>query len=221
MSIIRTRDESPEIISNTVLLIEGNDEIKFFNALLSHMGMTPDIEVQTRSVRGKDNFRDELPAFLNDPNFSRVTAYAIIRDADTDAANALRSIKDLLRENQQPCPESYASFAYNNDYTLKVGIFIIPGDTPGMLEDLCLQSISNHSISPYVTDFIAKVNETMGDQAPRNQSKAKVQAFLSGMHKTVPHLGVAAMNHYWPFDHEAFDELRYFMEQLVLPNDFG
>jgi hypothetical protein len=217
MPIIPTKDESPEITSNTVLLIEGNDESKFFNALLSHMGMTPDIEVQTRSVRGKENFRDELPAFLNDPSFSRVTAYAIFRDADTNVMDALRSIKDLLRENQQPCPESHASFAYNNDHTLKVGIFIIPGHTPGMLEDLCLRSVSNHPIISHVTDFIAKVNETMGDQAPRNQSKAKVQAFLSGMHKTVPHLGVAAMKHYWPFDDQAFDELRYFIEQLVIP----
>jgi len=57
----------------------------------------------------------------------------------------------------------------------------------------------------------------MEDQAPKNQSKAKVQAFLSGMYKTVPHLGVASMNHYWPFDDEAFNELRYFIKQLVLP----
>ena len=217
MPFVPTRDESPVITSNTVLLIEGNDEIKFFNALLSHMGMTPDIEVQTRSVRGKDNFQDELPAFLNDPHFSRVNAYAIIRDADTNAVNTLRSINDLLRANQQPCPECHAGFAYNNDHTLKVGIFIIPGDIPGMLEDLCLQSVANHPIIPHVNDFIAKVNETTGDQAPINQSKAKVQAFLSGMYKTVPHLGVAAMKHYWPFDNEAFCDLRHFIEQLVLP----
>ncbi len=222
MAIIPTRDESPEITSNTVMLIEGNDEIKFFNAFLSHMGMTPGTEMQTRSVRGKENFREELPAFLNDPNFSRVTAYAIVRDADMNAMDALRSIRDLLRNMQQPCPENHASFAYNDDPTLKVGIFIITGNTTsGMLEDLCLRSVLNHSIFPHVIDFVTKINETMGDQAPNNQSKAKVQAFLSGMHKTVPHLGVAAMKHYWPFDDEAFDELRYFIKQLILPSDLA
>lgn len=216
MPILPTRAESPEIVSNTVLLIEGNDEINFFNALLLHMGMTPDVEMQTRAVRGKGNFEDEFPAFLNDPNFSRVTAYAIIRDADGDAEGTLHSIKYLLNANLQPCPDDHAGFAYNDDYTLKVGTFIMPGKIPGMLEDLCLQSVVSHPIMPYVNEFIAKVNETMGDQAPRNQSKAKVQAFLSGMNKTVPSLGIAAMKHYWPLDDETFIDIRQFIKKLVL-----
>jgi hypothetical protein len=216
MPIIPTRAESPEIVSNTVLLIEGNDEINFFNALLLHMGMAPDVEMQTRAVKGKGNFEDELPAFLNDPNFSRVTAYAIIRDADGNAEGTVSSIKYLLNANLQPCPEDHAGFALNNDHTLKVGIFVMPGKTPGMLEDLCLQSVISHPIMPYVNDFIAKVNETMGDRAPRNQSKAKVQAFLSGMNKTVPSLDVAAMKKYWPFHDETFVDIRHFIKQLVL-----
>src|SRR5438045_2703559 len=154
MPILPTRTESPEIVSSNVLLIEGNDEINFFNSLLSHMNITPNIEVQTRSVQGKGNFQDELTAFLNDPNFSRVTAYAIIRDADTNAEGALASVRNMLRDNQQPYPDAHASFAYNNDRTLRVGIFIVSKGTTGMLEDLCLQSVANHPIMPCVNDYI-------------------------------------------------------------------
>lgn len=215
MSIVPTGDLS-EITSRSVLLIEGNDEINFFNSLLSHMGVMQGV-VQTRSVKGKDNFQYELPAFLNDPNFSLVTAYAIIRDADDDETAALQSIKALLQEYQQPCPRCHADFAFNDDRTLKVGVFVIPGNAPGMLEDMCLQSVATHPIMPHVNDFIVNVDNTMGDQAPKNKSKAKVQAFLSGMHHTVPNLGVAALKNYWRFDDEVFNDLRHFIRQLIIP----
>jgi len=198
-----------------VLLVEGMDDIKFFDSLLRYMGVNPGADVDLREVGGKDKFRHEFPAFLNDPHFSQVKAYAIIRDADNSAPDALKSVQGLLKKHDQPCPTGHARFAHSSDDTLKVGVYIMPGGPKGMLEDLCLQSVKDHLIMPHVKNFMDQVQKTMGKKAPKNPSKATVQAFLSGMHNTVCGLGVAAQQRTWRFDNEAFSNLRNFLEQLV------
>jgi hypothetical protein len=216
MPIIPSKVESPEIATRNVLLVEGNDEFNFFMELLGHMGMNTDIDVQPRTVGGKDNFKYALPAFLNDPNFPRVTAYAIIRDADTNAKAALASIQKVLRDNGQPCPRQHGEFACFD--ALKVGVFILPGNTNrGMLEDLCLSSVREHPIMPYVDEYIEQVKSTMRAKSPKNEGKAKLQVFLAGMPKTDERLGIAAKWKYWPFDHEAFASICDFIEELIRP----
>jgi hypothetical protein len=54
----------------------------------------------------------------------------------------------------------------------------------------------------------------MGENDPRNGSKATVQAFLSGMPETISSLGRAAQKRYWPFSDVAFSEIRRFLEGL-------
>ncbi len=210
-----TSQETPIVSCPVVILVEGRDEINFFDALLRHMQIIPEVDVQLKEVGGKENFRYELPAFLNDPNFSLVRAYAIVRDADTNAMDTLDSVQKLLKDYSQPCPENHACFASNKNNTLTVGVYIMPGDPTGMLEDLCLQSVKEHPIMPHVKCFMEQVQQTMGKEAPKNRSKATVQAFLSGMRYTVSSLGVAAQRRYWPFDNGAFGNLRSFLEQLV------
>jgi hypothetical protein len=167
-------------------------------------------------VGGKDNFRYALPAFLNDPNFSRVVSYAIFRDADKSAKASLTSIQKVLRDNDQPCPHEHGKFACNDIIT--VGVYILPGNANvGMLEDLCLSAVCEHPIIPYVEEYIQQVKAIMRSKAPKNESKAKLQTFLAGMPKTDERVGIAAKWKYWPFDQEAFMSLRSFIEELIRP----
>ena len=179
--------------------------------------MLPGVSIEVREVRGKDQFPNALSLFVKDPGFPQVKAYAIIRDADSNAEATLASIQDLLKRNNQPYPTQNASFKSNGDNTRKVGIFIMPGLSAlkGMLEDLCLLSVKQHPIMPHVTDFMEQVKNTMGKEAPKNESKATVQAFLSGMRETVSSLGIAAQKRYWPFDNGAFSDIHRFLEQLT------
>lgn len=205
--------EPPVITSRVVLLVEGQDEHRFFTALLRHLGL-PSTLVQPREVKGKGNYQYELPAFLNDPGFAYVSAYAIILDADASAESTLKSTQKLLKDYNQPCPLAHSAFASSDK--VKVGIFIMPGNTaPGMLEDLCLRAVKDHPIMPSVEKYMTEVKTTMQEKAPKNESKAKVQVFLAAMSKPVPHLGVAAENKYWPFDSEAFSDLRNFIQELI------
>jgi hypothetical protein len=214
-ALFTSEDHLPEIQCSTVLLVEGDDEFRFFKSLLKCMEIQHNQDLQLRKMNGKD-VRSIFEAFLNDPGFPSVTAYAVVRDADKNAGAALRSVQDLLKEHNQPCPTEHATFAFNDERTMKVGIFIMPGESErGMLEDLCLQSAADHPIMPYVEDFMKQVKATMQGRAPRNESKAKLQAFLSGMNEPVPHLGVAAQKRYWDFDHTAFTCIRRFIEQLM------
>jgi hypothetical protein len=121
----------------------------------------------------------------------------------------------LLRDHHQPCPTNHACFASSDNNTLTVGVYIMPGGSTGMLEDLCLQSVKDHPIMPHVGSFMEQVRQTMGKDAPKNRSKATVQAFLSGMRNTVSSLGVAAQHDYWPFDNRAFGNLSSFLKQLI------
>jgi hypothetical protein len=209
-------DQQPkEISSDFILLVEGNDETNFFNELLKYMEI---IDVQTWAVGGKAQFPNELPAFLLAPNFEQVRAYAIIRDADTSANSTLESIQGLLNRNNQPCPARHGEFAGNEERNLKVGIYIMPGNAEkGMLEDLCLQSVMQHRIMPFVEAYIEKVQSTMGDEAPKNVSKAKLQTFLAGTPRTDERLGLAAKWKYFPMNHPAFSDICDFIRRLRLP----
>jgi hypothetical protein len=67
---------------------------------------------------------------------------------------------------------------------------------------------------PNIPGLEVTVSNTRGKEAPKNKSKATVQAFLSGMRETVPSLGIAAQKHCWPFDDGAFGDLRKFLEEF-------
>lgn len=205
------------ITSRSVLLVEGNDEKGFFEALAKWMHLQIGIDIDLRLVNGKDNYKDRFQAFLNDPGFHSVKSYGIIRDADNSAENAFKSVQNMLNDFGQPCPAKHAAFACNPDNKLKVGIFVMPGNaSKGMLEDLCLQSVQDHPIMPFVAEYITNVKQKMQSKAPKNESKAKVQTFLAGMKDTVPHLGVAAGKGYWDLKNTAIDEIRAFIHELTI-----
>lgn len=67
--------------------MKGKDETHFFKVLLKHIGIH---SIQIIEVGGKDKFKDEFPALLLSPDFSRVTRYAIIRDANNNANNTFQ-----------------------------------------------------------------------------------------------------------------------------------
>lgn len=210
-----------EITSSRVILVEGPDEVNFFEALFRHISMQG---IQIINVEGKDNFPAKFSIFLKHPDFRLVHGYALIRDADTSHAATFNSLKSLLQNHGQPCPQASGNFSITD--MLKVGIFIMPGNKEtGMLESLCLQTVVDHPVMHCVNNYmdcldqklVRKTHETEGTLAyyPKNEEKAKILAFLAGMYEVTHSLGVAALKGYWPFDHEALSELREFLKKLA------
>ncbi|MBF0551793.1 MAG: hypothetical protein HQK60_14820 [Deltaproteobacteria bacterium] len=214
-------DENFELKQQNLLLVEGQDEVNFFGALLKHLNIE---SVQIVGVGGKDNFKPELQALLNISGFNDVKSYAIIRDADRSKANTLKSIKGLLKKHKQPVPPDHAETATANN--LKVGIFIMPGNAAeGMLEDLCLQAVKNHTVLKCADDYLACLETNLETLAngqekepgkqyfPKNRAKARMHSFLAGMHEYIPSVGEAAYKKegYFDLTADAFKELRDFL----------
>jgi hypothetical protein len=198
-----------KIEKNRVLLVEGKDEVNFFRALLRRMGNP---EVQVVEIGGIDKFRTELPAFLNDPGFGRVTHYAVVRDAEKSAKAAFQSVAGVLRKHNQPCPQKPAAFASKS--RRKVGVFIMPGRSDhGMLEDLCLQTVAEHPAMECVDEFIRCLRSKL-KPFPKNESKARASAFLAGMPETCYRFGEAAQKGYWDLSHPALNDLKAFLSRL-------
>jgi len=205
------------ITSKSAILVEGDDEIGFFEALVKDMGLTLGTDIEVWAINGKDSYRDKFLAFQNISGFDNINSFGLIRDADNNAKGALMSIQNILRREKHPCPDSHAVCVHDVKKNLKVGIFIMPGNgaKKGMLEDLCLQSIQDHPIKPDMEEYVSQVKQKMQSKAPKNESKAKLQTFLAGQHEITPHLGIAAQKGHWNFKHEAFAEIRNFIHDLT------
>jgi len=205
-----------------VLLVEGNDEKLFFDCYLKHLGFN---DIQTIPVGGKNQFQNGFPLFIVDSGFNKVKGYAIIRDSDEDINTTFQSIVDLLKKHKQSIPGKV--FGFNADRGKKIGIYIMPGIVSGkMLEDLCLEIVSGSPVLNCVEEYIkcleANTGKKKSDSAlekdkfyfPKNLSKAKLHAYLSGMYEYVPNLGMATNKKYWDLDSPVLDHLKQFIKEL-------
>ena len=95
-----------------------------------------------------------------------------------------------------------------------------------MLEDLCLEIVKESPVLACVEEYIGcldantvkKENDDELEEGkfyyPKNPSKAKLHAYLSGMHEYVPNLGMATEKGYWDLDSPVLNHLKTFIEQL-------
>jgi hypothetical protein len=209
-----------------MLLVEGKDEELFFEKLFTHVGVS---DVGIRQLWGKDQLATNLRLFMNDKGYEKVIAFAIVRDADTNSENTFQSVVDTLKSQGLPVPKRNEEFV--NKAGKKVGVFIMPGgNNSGMLEHLCLQTVDSHPIMKHINILFGAYGRDLQKREPadapmlpdihyypRNEGKAKVQAFLSGMYKTVHTAGLGAREKYWNFDHPCLSDLKKFLENLRLP----
>src|SRR4030042_3056188 len=214
--MVNPDDTSTPIKSKKVLAVEGQDEENFFDAFLQYIDLT---DVDIRQVRGKDQFKNKLPAlkkasgFFNADGSSFVTHLAIVRDRNSD--DAFESIVGILKKEGFTRPQKHGQFSKGDP---KVGIFIMPGAIEGtMLEDLCLKTVENHPAMKCVNEFATCVSEL--ETKPKNISKSKVQVFkaqvfLAAQPEVVDSVGLGGQKKYWNFDSPALEELKQFLGNL-------
>ena len=139
------KNEPFSIRKTKILLVEGKDDVLFFDKLLGNINLQE--AVQCIDVGGKDNFDNHFEAqILLDPNFLDVTNIAFIRDADNSkAADALETIKNSIiaikkKENKLKNIITNCSVQENiykdSISGITCGIFIMPdNNNEGMVED--------------------------------------------------------------------------------------
>jgi hypothetical protein len=200
-------DKSFAIKSTRLLAVEGKDECNFFAALFDHMRLP---SIQTVDVGGKEKFRFELPQ----EGFNKVTHLGFIRDADTSAEDAFKSICGVLEQLHLPVPRAAGEV---REGAPRVCVFVIPGNQQtGMLEDLCLQTVADRPEIQCVESFVGCFSPHLSadDQKAFNDAKARVQAYLATRVPIENSLGLGAQKGHWKLDHPELDSIKGFLRAL-------
>ncbi len=191
-----------------LLVVEGADDKRLFNALLRHIGVSG---IQVFKAGGKDNIRQTLRVITQSPGFSAVSSIGVVRDADANAGSALQSVRDALRAANLPSPDAPLSSVEDG---IKVVVLIAPYDkSSGTIEDVCLESVAGDAAMGCVQDYLNCIKNSVVEQ-PNNLSKAEAQAFLASRERPGLRLGEAASAGYWDFEHTAFEPFKRLLGML-------
>ncbi|KFZ32293.1 hypothetical protein JS44_12375 [Anoxybacillus flavithermus] len=140
-----------EITREKLLLVEGKDEVNFFEALLEQSGIEG---FEIIDVGGKRNFAKELKMLALLTGFEKVKTLIIVRDADDNADDAFASARSALHSIHFHTPNCQNEL---REYEgRKVGIYIMPGNFEnGMLEDLCMSSVADQPVISCIESFLS------------------------------------------------------------------
>lgn len=197
------------------LLVEGQDPVYFFRALLKHLNIT---DVQIQNYGGIKDLRVFLKTLSITPDFATlVTSVGIVRDAETNAASAFQSVRDAIKAANLPQPKQPI---IPTEASPQVSILILPDATvvaddknPQMLENLCLRTVENDPVMECIEQYFTCVEQRLGI-LPKNIPKARLQAFLASRLEPGLLLGQAASKGYWIWDSPAMDIVKEFIQTL-------
>ena len=201
-----------QIEKQRLLLVEGKDEINFFEAILKDSINN----IQIIEVGGKSRFREALKALSLAPEFDKVIALGVVRDADDDYKATFQSVSDGLSDINIIPPLDPVFFTKTKPSS---GIFIMPSfNQKGSIEDLCLEGVKDNREMVCVNDFLnclKAINPNL-----KQISKRKCLAFLATQDELKNNVGLAAKKGYWNFSSKLYNSLKTFLNELekVLKN---
>lgn len=144
-----------QITNPNVLLVEGDDDVRFFRAFLTRTGLSG---YDVFKTEGKTLFRNSLRALANAPGFEEVTGLAIARDADDNAQAAFQAVRDALLAVGLPAPSRPFLVEDGKPRTL---VLVIAGSGgKGSIEDLCLDSVQNDPCIACVEAYFRCLSQT-------------------------------------------------------------
>jgi hypothetical protein len=186
---------------------EGKDDVAVVRGLAAHLKL----DFQVEQYGGKNNLAPFLESLPKRPDFSqqKVEAMAILRDANGDSTASFASVRDALQRNGFPQPNADATFS---DSALRVGIFIVGVKGQGMIEDVCLNSVSDQPEFLCVDDYFNCIAKK--SSRSKFSSKAKVRVWMASHVDYEFHVGKAAEEGYWPWESPAFDSIKDFLKAL-------
>lgn len=192
------------------LLVEGRDCMGFCIPLLRNLNIG---DRQVQDFGGITELRPFLRGLTSQSEFvtGGVGALAVMRDADQDATGAFASVQGALRQAGLPVPTRVGEPL---DGRLRVVAMILPDNTStGMLETLCLRSVSDDAAMRCLDEYFQCLEEAF-PSGPRYVEKARVQAFLASRDRPGLLLGQAAERGYWPWGSPAFDKVKQFLQAI-------
>ncbi|HZM05804.1 MAG TPA: DUF3226 domain-containing protein [Candidatus Saccharimonadales bacterium] len=186
---------------------EGKSDQSVIQSLAAHL----ELNIHVESTGGKDKLASFLGSLLKRPAFAqqKVNAIGVLRDANGNSSAAFTSVCDALLRNNFTAPGSDGEFS---DSELRVGIFIVGVDGRGMIEDVCLKSVSDRPEYSCVDSYF----DCIAQKSSRSTflSKAKFRVWMASHVDHEFHVGKAAEKGYLPWESPVFDPLKKFLRAL-------
>lgn len=210
------QDSRSEIKTSKFLIVEGNDDRNFFQALVRRLSIG---DVGIEPYDGKDNLRSYLSGLVVRRGFEKVRSLGIVQDANGSAGSAFQRVQDCLDKENLPVPLAPAKRYEATDHETNgrkppaISVFVLPDcENPGSLETLLYKTL-DREIDQCITNFLKCAESVIGDE-PKNETKARVFAYLATREKPRHSVGMAAKQGVWDFDHPAFCGLKDFVRGL-------
>jgi len=139
-----------------------------------------------------------------------VRSLGIVRDAETSADDAFKSICSALEKAELPLP----GLKTIGKQDLTVNAFILPdGRSAGMIETLIMQAVENEPGVACIQHYLNCVMQATG-AAPKIIDKARFLAYLAAKPEYRPLTGYAARAGYLNFQSPVYDPLKAFIRSL-------
>ncbi len=170
-----TPSQAAEKEPHKLLLVEGEDDRRVFNALVQYLSIK---DMVIDSYNGKHNLGNDLSERTRSSNFHIFSSLGIIRDADASASSAFSSVTDSLLKANLPVPPLPMQAA--GVYGIRVSVLIIPPSSDqGELEDLCLSSLEGRPAMECVDTYLGCISESGPPVAQVRLAKAKLHTYLA------------------------------------------
>jgi len=208
---------SNQIQKNKLILVEGSDDLYFFNYYLKFLEIK---NIEIRCIGCKFGF-NELSTFMKIlNNFNLLESLGLVCDADDNfAEEEFKRLSGIINEinKKDPIPginllspSDKGSFSTGNP---RIGIFVFPNnEKKGRLEDLFLSCVNDKPEMKCVNPFMDCVLKLKN--SPRIQSKAKALAYLATQKETRRGVGGAAREKIWEFKSNELNGVKAFIENL-------
>jgi hypothetical protein len=193
-----------------LVLCEGKDDIAVVEGLCLHSKITG---LNLEEYKGRDRLPEVVCSLPIRPEFARgeLESLAILIDAEKDRDASFQKVRDLVKKAFDVVVAKPGVFAGSKP---RVAGFVVCDDSGrGMLEDVCLKSVSGRADHKCMEEYFKCLSEKMGrkDFHP----KAKFKAWLaSQIDFNIRAVGLAATGGYLPWENEAFDDLREFLKNV-------
>ena len=192
------------------LLVEGLDA-KIFCIWACEAYNFEHIQVQDfGGIKDLDNFLNVITVL---PNYDKVPAILIVRDAETNSESAIQSIKTSLEKNNFCVPAEPYSYCSGKP---SIEFAILPGDidsygkySSGALEDLCMLTVEAEPILKHVDNFLETIQRVV---KLTHLHKSRLHSYLAINNKFVGmKIGEAAKAGAWKWEHSALKKLKQAM----------
>ena len=202
--------EPQDVGASTQLLVEGNDQVNFFEALVKHLRING---IQIQNFGGVGELTPFVETLAAGQNFrTQVESVGIVRDAESKIAqSAFQSVQSSLRRAALPVPERMNQRFGNSP---AVSVFILPDNqSSGMLETLLCKTLEGTQMGDCIDGFFECVTSSSGEGL-RRPDKSRAFAYISTLSQPNVSVGVAAKKRYWDLGHSAFGDIRDFLRSL-------